>query len=219
MGLRLGHNCIYEDQRGASSGPTGSSSPSPLAGALKYTGLLTPDDVKSSIVQKLESSTPTLIQLYCDSIETWFPILSTSRIRNEVPSTWEEASVDVALLYLSILLVSTQPDVDEDPVTGIEVPSPGFTSLYLHTKSCLSLVEGFGVNSFQVIQSRILLTLFEVAHGLYPAAYISIGAAIRALDALDILWGADNLAAESLDDAVKQEYKILTWCGILILDR
>jgi len=29
-----------------------------------------------------------------------------------------------------------------------------------------------GVNSFLIIQSRLLVTLFEVAHGFYPAAYV-----------------------------------------------
>lgn len=220
MAFRLGHNCRYDDQRGPFSGPTVSSSPSPQADAWNPSTALTLDDVRRSIIQKLQSSTPeAIIALYCNYIETWFPILSTSRLRDKVPRTWGEVSLDVALLYLSIDLVTVWPEVDTDPTTEIEVPCQEFTSTYLQIKSSLALIEGLGVNSFQVIQSRLLLTLFEVAHGFYPAAYISIGAAVRALDALEISWGTDNLAPGSLPDDVKHEYKILTWCGVLILDR
>jgi len=63
------------------------------------------------------------------------------------------------------------------------------------------------------------VTLFEVAHGFYPAAYISIGATVRAADALEIHPVAETSPSYSLDDDEKREETVLTWCGILILDR
>lgn len=89
--------------------------------------------------------------------------------------------------------------------------------MYLYTKCIIASVEGLGINSSLVVQSRILVTLFEVAHGFYPAAYISIGATVRAADALEIHPGADDWP--SLDDAAKREETVLIWCGVLILDR
>jgi hypothetical protein len=94
-----------------------------------------------------------------------------------------------------------------------------FKSLYLYTKSSTTSTEGLGINSFLIGQSRILVTLFEVAHGFYPGAYISIGATVRAADALEIHPGPDAPPSPSLDDGAKQEEIVLTWCGILILDR
>ena len=63
------------------------------------------------------------------------------------------------------------------------------------------------------------MTLFEVAHGYYPAAYISIGTTVRAADALEIHPGTDASPLLSIDDLAKREDTVFTWCGILILDR
>jgi hypothetical protein len=151
---------------------------------------------------------------YCRAIEPWFPIVSISRLRSRLPLTWNEAPLDIALLCLSIVLLSTtpssSPEDDNDPSE--------FKYLYLYTKSSMISTEGLGINSFLIVQSRILVTLFEVAHGFYPAAYISIGATVRAADALEIHPGADALPSHSLDDGAKRE-TALTWRGILILDR
>lgn len=63
------------------------------------------------------------------------------------------------------------------------------------------------------------MTLFEVAHGFYPAAYISMGATVRAVDAFEIHPVADASHSDPLPDRAKREETALTWCGILILDR
>ena len=91
--------------------------------------------------------------------------------------------------------------------------------MYLYIKSSLASAEGLGINSFMIVQSRILVTLFEVGHGFYPAAYISIGATIRAADALEIRPWADASPSPSPNEEEKREETILIWCGIIILDR
>ena len=91
--------------------------------------------------------------------------------------------------------------------------------MYLYIKSNLASIEGLGVNSFLTVQSRILVTLFEVGHGFYPAAYISIGAIIRAADALEIRPCVDASPSASQNEEEQREETTLIWCGILILDR
>ncbi|KAI0123778.1 hypothetical protein BJ170DRAFT_687030 [Xylariales sp. AK1849] len=83
----------------------------------------------------------------------------------------------------------------------------------------MASAEGLGINSLLIVQSRILVTLFEVAHGFYPAAYISIGATVRAAEALEVHPGADTSPSHSVDDGARREEEVMTWCGILILDR
>jgi hypothetical protein len=116
---------------------------------------------------------------------------------------------------LSITLLTTTPPSSPDD----DNDHSEFKSLYLYTKSSMTSTEGLGINSFLIVQSRILVTLFEVMHGFYPAAYISIGATVRAADALEIHPGADDSPSHSLDDGAAREETGLTWCGILILDR
>ncbi|KAK9252678.1 hypothetical protein V1507DRAFT_436037 [Lipomyces tetrasporus] len=211
---RLRQTCKYELPRVSSSGPT--PSPSPRPEIFLGSGTFTPSHLKDAIIQKFGPLTPEdTLSAYCRAIEPWFPIVSIPRLRSRLSLTWDEAPLDVALLCLSIILLTTtpasSPEDDNDPSE--------FKSLYLYTKSSMTATEGLGINSFLIVQSRILVTLFEVAHGFYPAAYISIGAAVRAADALEIHPGADASPSHSLDDGAKREETVLIWCGILILDR
>jgi hypothetical protein len=113
-----------------------------------------------------------------------------------------------------VLLTTTQSSSLEDDNEISE-----FKSLYLYSKNSINLAEGLGINSFLIVQSRIFVNLFEVAHGFYPAAYISIGATVRAADALEIHPWTDTWPSHSLNDGAEQEETVRTWCGILILDR
>ncbi|KAK9328270.1 hypothetical protein V1520DRAFT_328417 [Lipomyces starkeyi] len=207
---RLRQTCKYEP----SSGPTPSPSPRPeiFLGSVAFT----PSHLKDAIIQKFGPITPEdTFSAYCRAIEPWFPIISIPRLRSRLPLAWDEVSLDIALLCLSIILLTTtprsSPENDND--------RSEFKSLYCHTKNWISSTETLGLNSFQIVQSRILVTLFEVAHGLYPAAYISIGATTRAADALAVHPGADASSSHTTDDETKRQDSILTWCGILILDR
>jgi hypothetical protein len=100
----------------------------------------------------------------------------------------------------------------------IDVPSPQEASRqvrlpqenevsYLVLKSWIAILEGRGMSSLDFLNARTLLVLFEVVHGILPAAYISIGSLFRASDAHQIYSGTPN------NDFSE------TWRGILILDR
>lgn len=128
---------------------------------------------------------------------------------------WDEASLDFSLLCLSIILLTTTPPSSPEDDSN---PSE-FKSLYFCFKSLISLVEGLGVNSLEILQARTLVTLFEVAHGFYPAAHISIGSIVRAADALVVHPSEENPLSHHSSDEAKREDGILTWCGITSLDR
>lgn len=81
------------------------------------------------------------------------------------------------------------------------------------------MIEGLGVNSLELLQTRTLVTLFEVTHGFYPAAHISMGSVVRAADALVVHPATINLLSNYPSDKARQEESILTWCGITTLDR
>lgn len=177
--------------------------------------VLTECHLREAIVQKLGLLTlEDTLSLYRRAIEPWFPIVSISRLQSRLLLTWDESPLDVAVLGLSIVLLTTAPPSSLES----DYDASKFKSLYLYTKNSLALTEGLGINSLLVIQSRELVTLFEVAHGYYPAAYISIGATVRAAEALEIHPEPDSSQSRSLEGAQREE-TVLTWCGILILDR
>lgn len=93
--------------------------------------------------------------------------------------------------------------------------------MYLLSKSWLALLEGAALNSIDLVHSRLLTTLFEVVHGFYPAAYLSIAATVRAADALSIYRCQEAPLSHSSDLIGKKEREEYTelWCGIMILDR
>jgi hypothetical protein len=45
--------------------------------------------------------------------------------------------------------------------------------MYLISKAWISLLEGAGLNSIDFEKARLLVNIFEVSHGIYPAAYLS----------------------------------------------
>jgi hypothetical protein len=194
------------------------TTPPPSPGPNNFLGSrgFTIDDLKNAVILKLIPLTPEdTFSLYCRAIVPWFPVLSISRLGSRLPAAWDEASLDVALLCSSIVLLTTtppsSPEDDNDPSE--------FKSLYFYTKSYITAAEALGINTFTIVQSRILVTLFEVAHGFYPAAYISVGATVRAADALELHTGPDVVHRQSFGNKPMQEDTILTWCGIIVLDR
>jgi hypothetical protein len=214
INYRLRQRCTYKQPRVLSSAPTPSPSPGP--DIFRGSKVFSASHFKDAIIQKLVPLTPEdIFSAYSREIEPWFPVVSIPRPGNRLPLTWDKAPLDVALLCLSIILVTTTP-----PSSAEDDNSPSeFKALYFYTKSHMASAEGLGINSFRTVQSRILVTLFEVAHGFYPAAYISIGTTVRAADALEVHTGADMSPGHSLEDKPTGEDTMLIWCGILVLDR
>jgi Fungal Zn(2)-Cys(6) binuclear cluster domain len=211
---RLRQPCKYEVPLVSSSGPI--PSPSPRPEIFLGSGPSTQSHLKDAIIQKLGPLTlEDILSAYDKAIEPWFPIISISRLRSRLSLTPDGAPLDVVLLCLTILLLTTTP---HPSLEGGSDPSE-FKLLYLYTKSCITSTEGLGVNSFLIVQSRILVTLFEIAHGFYPAAFISIGATVRAADALEIHPGENRSTSNPLDGEAKRQETIRTWFGILIIDR
>ncbi|PVH74737.1 hypothetical protein DL98DRAFT_428900 [Cadophora sp. DSE1049] len=212
---RLHQECKYELPDGSLLSPSPSSPPrSEFLFSLSQAN--TPTHLRDTVIARLDKLTPdNIFSTYARAIDPWFPVVSISGLRTRSPTTWEEAPFDVVLLCLSINLFATNPPTSSDT----DVDASDFKSLYLYTKSVLASTEALGVNSVLVVQSRLLVTLFEIGHGFYPAAYISIGTTVRAAEALEAY--PDTIASTSLlaDDQMRQEELGSTWRGIQALDR
>lgn len=162
-------------------------------------GSITPDDVFSK---------------YTQSIDPWFPVIPP-RLQTQLPSSWTDASLDFTLLCLCIVMLSADPP----PSSKVESHPSEFKSWYRCSKNWMALIEGLGINSIEIVLSRLFVSLFEVAHGFCPAAYISIGATARAADALTAHSGVHASPFHSSNDEAERQETILIWCGICILDR
>jgi len=59
-------------------------------------------------------------------------------------------------------------------------------SLYVQVKRCYHHLETTGILSTRMLQTCLLITYFELANAIYPAAYMGIGACSRQGYALGI---------------------------------
>ncbi|KAI9041078.1 uncharacterized protein KD926_007348 [Aspergillus affinis] len=80
------------------------------------------------------------------------------------------SSLGLTLLLLSMKVASTTPVDKDDAVCS---------SLYQKTLELSSGMERLGFFRLELLQSAILISVYETGHGIYPAAFTSVGRAAR----------------------------------------
>lgn len=178
---------------------------------------LTPSNVCHTLEVQVSSIVGDRLQVqaaaafYFRTIHTWFPIISEPSYNIRLSNTYVQAASapsDLSLLTLCIALVCKGPIGGELPLST--------RSIYTSLKSFVALLEAMGTNSLEMLQSRLLLTVFEIGHAIYPSAYISTAANMRAAVSLGINATCKNLRFR---DPRKVEEARQTWRGIVITDR
>lgn len=147
---------------------------------------------------------------YFETVHTWLPILSKSQVTEDVKNVWTEPKADIALLARCVYLITQIPD---DAVT-----ESMRTSLYAKTKTIYTLAESAGVLSIALIQSGLLITLYELGHGLGPSGYISIASCARSAVTLGIDCPETAGLPQGSNWRLLEERRRVWW-GIVILDR
>ncbi|KAF3357457.1 60S ribosomal protein L38 [Verticillium dahliae VDG1] len=115
------------------------------------------------------------INEYFVTIHLWLPIISKSRMQNG--HSLLEGGSDLAMLFLAVKLVTTVP-----------IPSVAAADhyIYLTAKRFVLSLEHGGVPSIMVLQSMVLIAIYEYSHGIYPAAWTTIGGCARYADFLGL---------------------------------
>ncbi len=115
---------------------------------------------------------------YFATIHVWLPIVSRKRMMIGT-SLWE-GGPDLAMLFLAMKLITSQPEGFASPESAVENP------LYGAAKRFLALLEGSGTVSLMCLQSMILVALYEFGHAIYPAAWMSVAQCARYVDVIGI---------------------------------
>ncbi|KAK6595323.1 fungal specific transcription factor domain-containing protein [Botrytis cinerea] len=116
---------------------------------------------------------------------------------------------ETILLLLSLKLITTLPPTN---------PRNPQTPLYQAIKHYCLEVETSNVPSLPILQAEILIALYEMGHGIYPAAYLTIGACARYAYALGINCNK-RLNVRRVLTMVEMEERRRVWWAIVILDR
>ncbi len=150
--------------------------------------------------------------LFFSKMHLWMPFISRPKWEMQLIGPFSKPGADVKLLLFAMKLLLWSPGSDGDS----RDPT---TAEYLIMKTLLSSAESIGVLSLEMLQAAILLTIYEYAHTIYPAAYISIGTCVRYGQAL----GIDKQRREDMDSRNsnfdQQEERRRAWWAVVILDR
>jgi hypothetical protein len=101
-------------------------------------------------------------------------------------------------------LINTIPAAKDKPDT--------LSPLYALLKTSIAIVEAAGINTLDVVRARLLVSLFEVGHGI-PAAYMSLAATARAAVMIGINQTIHAASSPDREDGLR------VWWGIVMLDR
>ncbi|KAK4865884.1 hypothetical protein LT330_008977 [Penicillium expansum] len=144
---------------------------------------------------------------FFEHIHQWMPFISKKRFYDFYLQPSFHSRPDVVLLLLALKLITTFPPA------GSRSPR---TALYNSTKQFYLKVEGSF--SILVLQAGILVALYELGHGIYPAAFLSIGTCARYAHALGINVSRTVVTRRVLT-LVEVEERRRVWWAIVILDR
>ncbi|KAJ5119416.1 hypothetical protein N7448_010085 [Penicillium atrosanguineum] len=140
-------------------------------------------------------------------IHRWMPFISKKRFYDLYLRPSFHSHSDVVLLLLAMKLITTFP---RDDTNGPRA------ALYHATKHFYLAVQGSF--SILVLQAGLLMALYELGHGIYPAAYLSIGACARYAHALGINVSG-TVPTRGVLTLVEVEERRRIWWALVVLDR
>jgi hypothetical protein len=148
---------------------------------------------------------------YFTSVHQWIPMLSRRRFHKRLPVVWGQTRHDFILLLCCMHLITQVPLESE-----LDNIAP---SLYNLVKRLYGLVDSMGFVSVEMVQSKLLIAVFEMAHGLHSVAYMSIGTCAR----MGVVLGIDKLQRQRVSEPdsnwLQMEEESRTWWAIIITDR
>lgn len=169
--------------------------------------------VPLDVFRFLESkdSMQALLGKYLTGTQTWLPMLWKRRTAEKVTSFDENMESGLVLLLLCMKLVTETPSTQDHAAS---------TALYRTAKGLCFRLENSCAMSLQLLQSVVLIAVYELGHGIFPGAQLTITHAAR----LGIIMGLhDRKHAPQLfkdpDTYNMREEERRTWWAIVILER
>lgn len=151
------------------------------------------------------------VTAYFKDIHWWIPMVSKTRLSEDLVKSVSVASADLRLLVLAMKVLLWRPSSQE--------PSDAKTRQYITVKNTVEEAISAGMLTLWLLQAQILLAIYEMGHAIYPAAYLTIGACARYGAALGVDLSIDPGFSDPQIGRLEMEERRRTWWAILILDR
>jgi hypothetical protein len=140
-------------------------------------------------------------------------MLSRKRLHFALATIAVDQNADNTLLLFCMKLC-TQTKQDLSAANPLE------TDFYNVAKQCCFYAESGGFISLSLVQSLVLLAVYELGHAIYPAAYLTIGRASRLAGVIGL---HSRKHARQLfinpDTWTLREEQRRTWWAVFVLDR
>ena len=109
---------------------------------------------------------------YFSTVHSWLPMISKKTLYRLAGNGASDVSTLTLVLSIRLILKTPNKRKGNEPW---ETQLP----LYGLVKACCSALEAIPDISLRLVQSLILLAVFEYGHGIFPAAFLTIGKAAR----------------------------------------
>ncbi|CAH0020872.1 unnamed protein product [Clonostachys rhizophaga] len=150
---------------------------------------------------------------YFSSVHPWFSFLSQKRLNNGDKGSSADLDGCERLLILCFGLLTEE-------LVHPPQELPQASRLYSSIRASVSAAVDGGCVSLRLVQSLVLLSLYELGHAIYPTAYLTLAQAARmgTLMGLQSKTKASRLFTPANSWTLREEQR-RTWWAILILDR
>ncbi|KAF4341541.1 hypothetical protein FBEOM_4443 [Fusarium beomiforme] len=156
-----------------------------------------------------------LVTHYEATIHQWLPMLSIKRLKQDANflANTDRGSVDV-LIFLALEALMNQSSINGSSTLPQSNPS------YLKAKHYSFIAESGGTINLRLIQTITLIASYEIGHRIYPAAYLTVGQAVRlaTMIGLHSQKEAKQLFVDAETWTLCEEQR-RTWWTIAMLDR
>ncbi|KIM95706.1 hypothetical protein OIDMADRAFT_59487 [Oidiodendron maius Zn] len=146
---------------------------------------------------------------FFDHTHPFMPIISKQLFYTRHLSPLAPPKTDILLLCFCMKIFTWMPS---------EKISDPQTHDYLSAKHFIVEIEAAGIFTLQVLQANLLVAIYELGHGIYPSANLTIGACATRGIALDL---ERELTARTTSQFtwVEEEERRRVWWAIIILER
>jgi hypothetical protein len=151
-----------------------------------------------------------IVGKYFESNYRRMPIISKAYFHERLPGIFITPKADFIVLTMCIHLIIQFPVA---PLLSMQ------SSLYVLVKNMISILESTGFLSLEVVQARLLVSFYEMGHGIHPAASISIGACARTARALGLNKKKFKIIPKDYAARLREEEEMRVWWAVTNLDR
>jgi hypothetical protein len=150
---------------------------------------------------------------YFSGIHLRVPILSQRQYLEQLANLYTQPSATFTLLCLCIQILVQRPD-GADLVANYAQTMQ--SSTYMMVKSFLGVLQSLATPTLELVQAMVLTVLYEVGHGMFPAASMSLATCARLATFMGL---SKKGSIIGVADQLLIEQRRRVWWTILILDR